>query len=176
MDNKTKTQIIKTTSVVSVCLRLQSSWTKCSNKMCLVWMMFWCCFKTSRFENNVTIKFRLACKQWQYNVFSKWRDFPWFGVIAVALVQFKSSGLWLLANVYGIFWISQETFLVFVHRRYTSYATQSERSNFFRCCVIVCFTTVCSGWMVNISTILRSTSYMWMYLAWCQGELGCGVF
>jgi hypothetical protein len=71
MDNKTKKQIIKTTSVVSVCLRSQRSWTKCSNKMCLVWLMFRCCFKTSRFENNVTIKFGLACKQWQYNVFSK---------------------------------------------------------------------------------------------------------
>jgi hypothetical protein len=99
MDNKTKTRIIKTTSVVSVCLRSQRSWTNCSNKMCLVWVMFWCCFKTSRFENNVTIKFRLACKQWQYNVFSKWRDVPWFGVIAVALVQLKYSELRLLTSV-----------------------------------------------------------------------------
>jgi len=32
MDNKTKTQIIKTRLVVSVCLRSQRSWSKCSNK------------------------------------------------------------------------------------------------------------------------------------------------
>jgi len=48
-----KTKIIKTTSAVSVCLGSQRSWTKCSNKMCLVWLMFRCCFKTSRFENRM---------------------------------------------------------------------------------------------------------------------------
>ena len=145
MDNKTKTRIIKTTSVVSVCLRSQRSWTKCSNKMCLVWLadvslLF---LNVAFWKRNVTIKFRLACKQWQYNVFSKWRDFAWFGVIAVALMHFESSGLWLLKNVYVIiFWISQETFLC-VNDRYTSYVTQSERLNFFRYCVIMCVTAVC---------------------------------
>jgi len=52
MENKTK-KIIKTTSVGSVCLRSQRSWTKCSNKMCLLWLMFRCCFKASRFENRM---------------------------------------------------------------------------------------------------------------------------
>jgi hypothetical protein len=62
----------------------------------------------------------------------------------VALVQCKSSGMCLLKNVYGIIsWICQETFLLYVNGHYTNYATQRERCNSFRYCVIMCVTAVC---------------------------------
>lgn len=183
MDNKTKTQIIKATSVVSVCLRSHSSWTNCSNKMCLVWLMFRCCFKTSRFGN------RMLQSNFVWRVNS--------GSAMFLANEGTSLDLWLLQwrwcissllvwdylkmYVYGIiFWISQEALLLYVNGRYTSYVTQSERSNFILYSVILCVCVfVCvyeKKEMVKISTIYHNISYKRMYLAWRQGQLGCGVF
>ena len=133
MDNKTKTEIIKTTVVVSVCMRSQWSWTKCSNKMCLVWLMFRCCFKTSRFENR-TVQSNFV---WRVNSGSTmflanegtWRDLEllqWRWCISSLLVcdYLKM----YMASYSG----SLKRLFLCVKDRYTGYTIQSERNNFFR--------------------------------------------
>ena len=193
MDNKTK--INYKIHYGCVCLLAFTEVVdECSNKMCLVWLMLRCCFIAARFQNkmlqsNFVCRVNSGIAMFLANEGTS-RD--------LVLLQWRWWSSSLLACDYLLVYIwhhivdCQVTFLLFVYGRYTIYAIQNGKKAIsfvavLLCAWILCFfnmymcVCVCARArekkeMGNISTIYRSTSYMRMYLAWCQGELGCGVF